>query len=354
MSMSPRERVLTALRRRRPDRIPKELSLTEPKQEEFARRVGEGISVADYFRLDTRGVDIAPTRRQHDFSDYFRDLEPPPDEIDEWGIGYRSARFYHFWRHLHPLRNAASPREIAAYPWPDVLAPYRWERLPEEVEAWHNAGYPVCAGPPCQLYEQAWYLRGQEQLLLDFYDDPDMAVALLDTLNHVLVESARRLAQAGVDVLRLGDDVGWQQGMIMSPACWRQWMKPRIADVISAAKRVKPDLLVFYHTDGNVEPIIHDFIEVGVDILNPVQPECMDPAEIKRAYGDRLAFWGTIGTQTTLPFGTPDEVRRVVRERIETVGPEGLLLAPTHVIEPEVPWENIVAFVEAVEEYGRL
>ena len=91
-----------------------------------------------------------------------------------------------------------------------------------------------------------------------------------------------------------------------------------------------------------------------MDILNPVQPECMDPDAIKREYGDRLVFWGTIGTQTTMPFGSADEVRRVVKERIETVGPEGLLLAPTHVLEPEVPWENIVAFVEAVEEYGKL
>ena len=131
-------------------------------------------------------------------------------------------------------------------------------------------------------------------------------------------------------------------------------LKPRVAEVISAVKSIKPDMLVYFHTDGKVEAIIPDFIEIELDILNPVQPECMDPADIKRRYGDSLAFWGTIGTQTTMPFGTPDEVRRVVKERIETVGPEGLLLAPTHVLEPEVPWENIVAFVEAVEEYGRL
>jgi uroporphyrinogen decarboxylase len=221
---------------------------------------------------------------------------------------------------------------------------------------WQDRGYPVCAGPPgaCEgsLYETCWYLRGQEQLLLDLYDNPDLAVALLDTVNNTMMESARRLAQAGVDIMHLGDDVGSQRAMLMAPDLWRKWFKPRLADVIRCAKEIKPDILVFFHSDGYIEPVIPDLIEVGVDILNPIQPECMDPAALKQQYGDRLAFWGTIGTQTTMPHGTPEEVRRVVRERIATCGPEGLLLAPTHVLEPDVPWDNIEAFVEAVEEWG--
>lgn len=349
-SMSPRERVLAAMRRRRPDRIPKTLSFTPALEEEFRQRTGSE-SPSDYFRLEPRHVGIAATRNRRDFSKYLSDV-PDLESHDEWGIGYISAGFYHFWRMVHPLRNAKTPREIAAYPWPDVLAPYRWQHLPEAVRTWQSRGYPVCGGPPCQLFETSWYLRGQEQLLIDFYDNQDVATAILDTINTVMVEAAERLCRMGIDLLMLGDDVGSQRAMIMSPATWRKWIKPRVAAQIRTAKRIKPEVLVYYHTDGNVEPIIPDLIEVGLDILNPVQPECMDPTEIKRKYGDRLAFWGTIGTQTTMPFGTQDEVRRVVKERIETVGPEGLLLAPTHVLEPEVPWENIVAFVEAVEEYG--
>jgi len=350
--MSPRERLLTAMRRQRPDRIPKTLSFTPALEEEFRRRTGSD-SPSDYFRLEPRGVGIAPTRNRRDFTAYLGDVENL-DSHDEWGVGYISAGFYHFWKMVHPLRNARTPRDIAAYPWPDVLAPYRWQHIPEQARAWHNRGYPVGAGPTCQLFEQAWYLRGQEQLLFDFFDNPDIAIAILDTINNVMIEASERLARIGIDILMLGDDVGSQRAMIMSPAMWRQWIRPRVAKQIAAAKRIKPDLLVYYHTDGGVEPIIPDLIEIGLDILNPVQPECMDPVEIKRKFGDRLAFWGTIGTQTTMPFGSPDEVRRVVKERIATVGPEGLLLAPTHVLEPEVPWENIVAFVEAVEEYGVL
>jgi uroporphyrinogen decarboxylase len=148
--------------------------------------------------------------------------------------------------------------------------------------------------------------------------------------------------------------VGTQRGMLMSAPLWRAWLKPRLARTIAAARDVKPDVLVFYHSDGDVSAIIPDLIEIGVDILNPVQPECMDPAALKRAYGQQLSFWGTIGTQSTLPFGSPDDVRREVRLRIETVGAGGgLFLAPTHVIEPEVPFENIVAFVDAVKNEGR-
>jgi uroporphyrinogen decarboxylase len=190
-----------------------------------------------------------------------------------------------------------------------------------------------------------------ENLLVDFLVNPELAAALLDQLTATGVASATRLAQAGIDVLTTGDDVGMQKGMMMSPETWRKWLKPRLAEIIAAAKKVKPDLLVFYHSDGKIESIIPELIEIGIDILNPVQPECMDPAQLKREYGNDLSFWGTIGTQTTMPFGTPEEVKATIKERIKTVGQGGgLLLAPTHVIEPDVPWENVLAFFEAIEE----
>ena len=354
MTMSPRERVLTTLRRQRPDRVPKEFQLSPALYDEFRRRTGSD-NPAEYFRIEPRHVGIAASRNVRDFTTYLSDV-PEVDHHDEWGVGAIMAGFHHFERMVHSLRKAQSPRDIAAYPWPDVLAPYRWQGVTDDVQRWHNRGFPVCAGPPgaCEgsLYETSWYLRGQEQLLIDLYDNPDLVTALLDTVNNTMIEAARRLAQAGVDILRLGDDVGSQRAMLMSPATWRQWFKPRLGALMRAAKEVKPDILIFFHSDGYLEPIIPDLIEIGLDILNPVQPECMDPAELKRKYGDRLSFWGAIGTQTTMPHGTADEVRQVVKERIETMGPEGVLLAPTHVLEPDVPWENIVAFVEAVEEYG--
>jgi uroporphyrinogen decarboxylase len=225
------------------------------------------------------------------------------------------------------------------------------------VGDWHWRGYAVqveLPHPSGTLFECAWLLRGLEDLLVDFVIHPTLAAALLDKLTASGIESATRLARAGVDILLTGDDVGTQRGMLMSPKMWRKWLKPRLAEIIAASKGAKPDLIIFYHSDGDIEPIIPELIEIGVDVLNPVQPECMDPVHLKREYGGELAFWGTIGTQTTMPFGTPDEVKATVVERIETVGQGGgLLLAPTHVLEPDVPWENIAAFFEAIDEYGR-
>lgn len=112
-------------------------------------------------------------------------------------------------------------------------------------------------------------------------------------------------------------------------------------------------MIALYHSDGVIYDIIPELIEIGVDVLNPVQPECVDPTALKAQYGDRLSFWGTIGTQTTMPFGMPEEVRENVRHMIETVGKGGgLLIAPTHLLEPEVPWENIEALIRAVKDYG--
>jgi uroporphyrinogen decarboxylase len=192
-----------------------------------------------------------------------------------------------------------------------------------------------------------------EQLLIDMYMDSDIAYSLLDRITALRVKMAVEYAHTGVDIIMLGDDVGTQRAMLLDPTMWRKWLKPRLGKVIAAIKNTTPQVLVFYHSDGNILPIIPDLIEIGIDILNPIQPECMEPEDLKHLYGDRLSFWGTIGTQTTMPFGTPEDVRNEVYKRIDTVGKGGgLLLAPSHILEPEVPWANIEALVEAVRGYG--
>ncbi|MDO9541046.1 MAG: uroporphyrinogen decarboxylase family protein, partial [Kiritimatiellia bacterium] len=139
-----------------------------------------------------------------------------------------------------------------------------------------------------------------------------------------------------------------QNAMMFSPDMWRTIMKPRWAKVIAAARAIKPDIHVWYHSDGNIWDILDDIVEIGITILNPVQPECMDPAAIRRRFGKHLAFDGCVGTQTTFPFGTTDDMRRVVRTLAESLQAEngGLMLSPTHVLEPEVPIANIEAFFE--------
>ena len=165
---------------------------------------------------------------------------------------------------------------------------------------------------------------------------------------------ARRYAATDTDILMLGDDVSTQIDMMMSPALYREQLKPRLAKIIHAAKEVKPDILIFYHGDGNLEQIVPDLIDAGVDVLNPIQPECVDPFRLKELYGDRLSFWGGIGTQTIMPFGTSEEIYQTCKDLIQKVGKGGGLgLAPTHVLEPEVPYENLEAFLKAAHTYGR-
>ena len=353
--MTSRERVVTAMRRRPTDRPPFDLSFGMSTAQLASIRARTGADdPCDYFEADTRMVWPGPTRLATDFSAYHGPL-PPGTTVDEWGLAHvptssTDGDHAHLEGFRHPMLRLESEAEAVDFPLPDVDAAYRYEPVRAQIEALHRRGLAAMAMLECTVFERAWYLRSMERLLLDFTDGSAFATTLLDRITERRMAQAAHYARAGADVIAYGDDVGTQRGMLMSVRMWRTWLKPRLARTIAAARGVRPDVLVFYHSDGDVSAIVPDLIEIGVDILNPVQPECMDPAALKRAYGDRLSFWGTIGTQSTLPFGTPDDVRREVRTRIETVGAGGgLFLAPTHILEPEVPFENIVAFVEAVK-----
>ena len=150
-----------------------------------------------------------------------------------------------------------------------------------------------------------------------------------------------------------GDDVGTQRGMMIDPDLWRTFLKPPFADIIAAARAESPRTPVFYHSDGDIREIIDELIEIGVTILHPVQPECMNPVEIKRKYGDRLTLWGTIGTQSVLPFGTPAQVRQTVKRFVAALAPRGgYVIGPTHSVNQDVQWDNVAAFYDAVECFG--
>jgi uroporphyrinogen decarboxylase len=351
--MSPRERVLQAIKRGTPDKVPKEFGFTPALMERFQLETGSA-NPADYFGMETRHVDFAPLREEDtsDFSEYMRDLPPESRIMSEYGTASVPANFHHFWGYVFPLRHAQSVQDIERYPWPDMTLEYRHVRLEEQVSQLHEKEYFV-TGFAGHIFETAWQLIGFEKMFEDLLLNPAPAEAVLEYITRDNCFRAQRFAEAGVDMLRLGDDVGMEDRLMLAPDLWRTYLKPRLAREIEAARAVSPDLPVWYHSDGDISLIIDDLIEVGVTVLNPVQPECLDVHEIQRKYGDQLAFWGTIGTQTVMPFGTPDTVKQTVREMIDLFAP-GLVIAPTHVLEPDVPWENILALFEAIEEYGHL
>lgn len=352
--MTNRENFFKAVGRKEPERIPFYFTMCESLINEFEKRYGTRDYFA-YYNMPFRTAGVKPTKQKIDFTEYFKKL-PNVDEITEWGLGLAHSGEYHFATFVSPMRDFTKPEEVYAFPLPDVLADYRWEGLKERIAELKAQDYVTLSGPDevfIQIFEFSWYLRGLENLLGDMLVDEEMAAACLDRMTDVMCKICERWGEAGVDVLIMGDDVGTERDMMMSPELWRKWLKPRLAKAIESAKKINPNILVYFHSDGYIIPVIEDLIEIGVDILNPIQPECMDPIEVKRMFGDRLAFWGTIGTQTTMPFGTPDEVKRVCIEMIEKVGKGGgLILAPTHILEPEVPFLNIEAFVSTVQNFN--
>lgn len=349
--MTGRENMLRALRRDNPDYIPFSFELCESLREEFKRRTMTD-DYMEYYGMDHRYVWLGPSRAKNDYTKYHPNL-PEGAVIGSNGVAHKRGSIAHFSHMFHPMEKFETADEVCDYPWDDIDAEYRFEGLEDKVSAVQASGKAVVYSA-IQIFEPAWYLRGLDNLLCDMLTDNPIAEALMEKLTRQLEAICRRLSKAGVDIILFGDDVGTQKSMMMSREMWRRWVMPYTARVIAAAKEEKPDVLVKYHSDGVIDPIVDDLIDIGVEILNPVQPECMNPAAVKEQYGERLSFWGTIGTQTTMPFDTPDGVRRVVRERIETVGRGGgLVIAPTHLLEPEVSFDNIEAFVSAVREYGR-
>lgn len=349
--MSPRQRVTTTMRREVPDRVPKEAGFTPAIQAAFEENTG-ATNAAEYFGFERRGVGFRGPQEPQDFSLYYPDGIPEGTSINEYGSGRVPSDFYHFTSRIYPLERAETVEELEEYPWPDYTPERRHAHLEETVAALHQDEWFVSGGVG-HIWENAWALTRMEKLMQDMVLNRAFAGYIFDRITEDRAFMARRYAQAGADMIHCGDDIGMQDRLMMSPEMWREWLKPRWRRVIRAAKDVNPDILAWYHSDGDVREVIEDLIEIGFDILNPVQPECMDPAALKRRYGDRLAFWGCIGTQTTMPFGTPEEVGEAVKWTIDTVGAGGgLLVAPTHVLEPDVPWENIEALFEAVDEYG--
>lgn len=351
--MNSRERVLTAFNRAEPDRVPAtlygEIVGYVPSVMEMLKEHCGDTPPRDYFGCDITGVNVAPSRLNRDFSKYITIDENTA--VDDWGVGWQGGRYLHYAQILHPLERL-SPKEIWEYPFPDLDADYRYEETARQIKELHDRGMAVACFPG-SIFETAWFMRGMDQLFVDIVQDPPTAAFLLDRITDLVAAAAERLGAAGLDLLILGDDIATQKGMMMSLKMWREVFQPRLARVIQAAKSAAPDMFIFYHSDGNVREAIPGLIEAGVEVLNPVQPDCMDPAEIKREFGDRLAFFGTMSVQQTMPFGTPDDVRAEVKTRMETIGRGGgLLLAPSHVLQPDIPWENVVAFFEAVKEYG--
>lgn len=351
--MNARTRVLTALDGGEPDRVPCALGFYPVNWDGLVSsgEYRDGWVDVDFVRFPASPEEEAWRQMARPYSPDTR-LGTPVQMANYTRWDYRPEAI----ERRNPLARAQSLDDLRAFPFPDVSVAYHVEGLREQVDTLHTRGLAVGGNLPHlggELFEAAWRLRGLENFLLDLVERPAWAHFLLDRLAEMACRNAEALAHAGVDVMALGDDVGMPGTMMIGPQTWRTFFKPRMAAIIQAARAIKPDLRVLFHSDGTFEPIIADLIDIGVNAINPLQADRMDAARIRQRFGPTLAFWGTVGRQTTFSFATPDAIRREVQHRVESLGRAGLILSPAYDIdEPDIPQENIVAFLKAVKTYG--
>ena len=309
--MTSLERVRLALNHEETDRVPRLLygeaigyvpSIEALLNEHCAPRLPR-----EYFGMDITGVTASPASCDRSrFAQWhgaeFSEAEAA-GEIDEWGVLWRHGNFFHFAHIESPLREADGLDGLRKYPWPDLDDPARYQAMAAGVAARHDEGFATCAFAG-SVFEQAWYLRGMEPLLMDMLSEPEAAHYLLDRTAYFQRFAAVQAAKAGVDIVILGDDVAGQQGLLMSKEVWAEFLRDRLAATCCAVHEASDQARVFYHSDGNIVPLIPELIECGVDILNPLQPECLDPAAVKREFADRLCFWGAVSVQRTMSSGS--------------------------------------------------
>ena len=367
--MTPHERVQCALNHEKPDRTPMDLgggvsTLTYGAYARLVRHLGIGnpqgrvgefkvMVEIDEPVLESLGVDFRSV-----FLNPRDGWQPKnfPDGTfdDEWGIRFRDIGDY---TEIvgHPLAGATL-EDLSSFSWPDLTDKSRVKGLRQKAVAWHERGYALALGSVGgRVFEQAQWLRGMSRFLEDLVLNADFAEALMDRLVVLQKDFFDNvLGEVGdvLEVVCLGDDLATQRGLLISPDMYRRLIKPRQAEVCSRIK-ARTKAKIMHHSCGAVRPFIGDLIEIGVDILNPVQPLAsgMDRAELKKEFGRRVCFWGGVDEQKTLPFGSPGDVRREVHEAIESLGPDGgYVLSPAHNIQPDVSPQNILAMYEACRE----
>jgi len=380
--MTSRERVLTTLHHEQPDRVPLVIGVgnaTGIKMKPY-RGVKDIIGVQapdkyiyDWPELGTAEIDEETMRRLHSDVRGVLDLEPEKirrrnrerdqhsNYIDSWGSGQTETSTGEWFPSVHPLPEARTVEDLEAYQgWPDMSDPTRIAHVRKSSRRLADENQFAILATPWLLFpfERAFAMQGMDTFLLNMAKDREFARALLEKIAGYCKQlMGRFLDELGnnVDIIKIGDDLGTQAGLMISPTMYREILKPVHADFIAFIK-TRTNAKVFFHSDGDVAPLIEDFIEIGVDILNPIQTSAgsmSDLPSLKKRFGNNVVFCGGIDTQRILPFGSTEDVRQEVRRVMQILGPGGgCMIGAVHTVMNDVPPENVLAMVDAVEEFG--
>ena len=379
--MNSRERVLMALEHKEPDRVPLDLGscfvsgIAKDAYLNLMDHLGKDVGEVEFydtiqqlvvvdeeilrkFGVDVRGVVPNVTRKN-----------PPEIEesngsqsfTDEWGVTWEKPESSLYFNLVDsPLSGSITEEDIDNFPWPDTADPMFLDGLAEEAKKHYDNGYAVilesiCAG----LFEMSCRSRGMDYFLMDLALNPDLACRLLGKFVDIKIrfyEAASEKLGKYIQFIREGDDVAGQESLLMSGDMYRNFLKPRHEKIFKAQKEMFPQpFYIFFHSDGEMYDLLPDFIEAGIDILNPVQVTGKSLDVIKEEFGSDISFWGSgCDTQEILPFGTPEDVKLDVKQRIEHLSPGGgFVFCTVHNIQADVSPENIMAMYEALSVYGR-
>jgi len=377
-TMTPRQRVQTALKHREPDMVPLDFATggNSAPVPEFYQKVAALYGIEAEVRLvphilrlavvderilrdldiDTRPVSMRPVRRRR------RSSQEPHQFYDDWGVKWKEINVGGtIYREIAqtPLADATID-DLDRYPcWPDPLDPDRYGGLREEAKRlFHQTDYALVGCPGFNgIWERGWYLCGFTRMLESLVLDPEFVHVVLGRITDLCKAALGRflrLVGPYIQIIKMGDDLGTQNGPQMSPQTYRDVIKPYHKELFSFVKE-RSEARIFLHTCGSVYRLLPDLIDAGVEILNPVQVSArdMDTRRLKAEFGDRLSFMGAIDTQHVLPFGTVEEVKREVERRIAQLGPGGgYILAPVHNVQAEVPPENLITVYRHARQVG--
>ncbi len=362
--MTSRERVLTACSHRQPDRVPADVWFRDDVKRNFMSflNIDNAESLYNFLGADFRTIGV----KQIDPAYIARTNGVLGDNVeltgerfifhengvfeDEWGIMRKNGSdgLYTEWI-SGPFMHAEDEHALDSFPWPPMSSIESQESINQRVENIRKSGDYCIRGSISNPFKQAWQMRGMENILCDMLINQDFTLNLMNRLGSYYKEMGIRLARAGVDMIGIVGDLATQTSLLFSLDVYRQTVKPILVDMVTAFKKEKPDLLMFFHSDGCLDMIMDELIATGFDVINPIQPECMDVFKIKRQYGEKITMHGTISIQELLPYGSVDDVHREVRKIIDYCGENGgLIVCPSNLIQNDTPMENILALYEEI------
>jgi uroporphyrinogen decarboxylase len=363
--MNSKERVYLALTRKGlPDRVPLQFDLSRSLTEKFSQKYGIPAQYTPSYYEDVTYRISANDLRVAMGSDcvvvgaslpygYKHPVAADGTITNEFGMVMREGQVY-MEVIKNPMAHITEAKQVEDFPFPHPLADGRYDDAEKYIRKYKD-NYFIVGDMELTMYDMMQQLVGTEKLLVDMADNAPYVEPLIDKCKDFALAIGRKLAAIGVDGIWAGDDFGAQNGMIISPRMWRRYFKERYRQVYAELKAVNPDLVIMQHCDGAVAPILGDWIEVGLEVFNPVQPNVPghEPEDLKTRFGDKMSFWGAIDQQQLLPFGTPAQIEADIKAKIEVLGRGGgYMVAPAHIIQSDTPMENVEAFIAAVKKHG--